>query len=143
MRKKVIKYTYFLIGCTSTMLGIIGLFLPLMPTTCFLIAAVWAFSKSYPQYSQKILEHEKFGPPIQNWMENKTIDRKLKCTISTSIVLGFSISFLIMMPSKEIGSLLIFIMFTLLYYINTRPETNCLEINNTKKKSIPIIKARV
>lgn len=138
MKQKVIKYTYFLIGCTSTLLGIVGIFLPLMPTTCFLIAAVWAFSKSYPQYSQKILEHEKFGPPIKNWMETKTIDTKLKCTISTSIVLGFSISFLIMMPSKEIGLLLIFIMFSLLYYINTRPENS-----STEEKSILMIKARI
>ncbi|MGB1800482.1 MAG: YbaN family protein [Gammaproteobacteria bacterium] len=130
MTEKVIKYLYFSIGFISTILGIIGLFVPLMPTTCFLIAAVWAFSKSYPQFSQKILAHPTFGPPIQNWMENKTIDRKLKCTISTSIVLGFSITFLIMMPSIKVSMLLIFIMFSLLCYINTRPENNDTQNQN-------------
>ena len=60
---------------------------------CFLIVAVWAFSKSNPELSRKILQHPQFGPPIKNWMENKSINRKEKCTISLSIVIGFSLSF--------------------------------------------------
>lgn len=122
MKSLVTKYLYFLLGTTSSLLGIIGIFLPLMPTTCFLIVAVWAFSKSYPQLSQKILQHPRFGPPIQNWMKYKTISRNLKITISTSIFIGFSITFILTSPSLELSLVLLTTMTLLLIYINTRSE---------------------
>ena len=89
MNEKIKKYFFLLVGSIATALGIIGLFLPLMPTTCFLIAAVWAFSKSDPRLSQWILRHPQFGPAITHWMEHKAIDRSTKCKISLSIVVGF------------------------------------------------------
>ncbi len=124
MNEIILKYFYSCVGCVAVTLGVIGLFLPLMPTTCFLIVAVWAFSKSNPEISQRILNHPKFGPTIKNWMEHKSIDRKIKCKISTSIVIGFSITLLITNSSLIISAFLISGMLSLLFYINSRPERN-------------------
>ena len=124
MNKLAVKYLYFLLGLLATAMGIIGIFLPLMPTTCFLIIAVWAFSKSYPQYSQKILDHPKFGPPIQNWMDHRVINRKVKCTISVSILIGFLITFILITPTITVSFILLSVMTLLLLYINTRAEKN-------------------
>jgi uncharacterized protein len=120
MDKTIKKYLFSSIGYIATGLGFIGIFLPLMPTTCFLILAVWAFSKSNPHLSQKILQHPKFGPVINNWMTHKTISRKSKCTISVSIIVGFSITLLVATPSLTICAFLISGMLMLLLYINTR-----------------------
>lgn len=124
MNGNIKKYFYLSVGFIATAMGIIGMFLPLMPTTCFLIVAVWAFSKSNPALSQKILQHPKFGLTIQNWMENKSINKKAKCTISLSIIVGFSISLLIARPSLIISAFLVSGMLMLLLYINTRAENN-------------------
>ncbi len=129
-------YFFSIIGFMATTLGIIGLFLPLMPTTCFLIVAVWAFSKSNPELSKKILQHPRFGSTISNWMKYKSIDRKTKCTISLSIVVGFSITLLISTPSLIISALLISSMLLLLGYINTRPQYN----NNSNQKHLHTIR---
>lgn len=117
------------VGFLATALGIIGLFLPLMPTTCFLIVAVWAFSKSNPKFSRWILEHPQFGPAISHWMEHKAINRKTKCKISLSIVIGFSLSLLIMTPSVTISAFMLSGMLLLLFYINTRIELEQIEID--------------
>lgn len=122
MNGKMKKTFYSSIGYLSIMLGIIGAFLPLMPTTCFLILAVWAFSKSNPRMKEKILQHPKFGPVIKNWINHKTICRKTKNTISLSIIAAFSISLYICKASIMISSLLVSGMLLLLIYINTRAE---------------------
>jgi uncharacterized membrane protein YbaN (DUF454 family) len=129
MFKKIEKYFYLGIGFISTSLGIIGLFLPLMPTTCFLIVAVWAFSKSCPALGQKILQNPQVGPVIENWMENKSINRKEKCKISFSIVLGFSITILVTKPTLVLSAFLLSGMLMLLFYINTRAEK---DVDNNK-----------
>jgi uncharacterized membrane protein YbaN (DUF454 family) len=124
MNENIKKYLFLSLGFVTTALGVVGLFVPLMPTTCFLIVAVWSFSRSNPALSQKILQHPQFGPTIENWMENKSISGKAKCKISMSIVIGFSISFLVMAPSLTLSAFLVSGMITLLLYINTRSENN-------------------
>ena len=127
MGEKIKKHFLLSLGFIATVLGIIGLFLPLMPTTCFLIVAVWAFSKSNPALSQRILQHPQFGPVIHNWMTNKSINRKAKCTISLSIIAGFSITIFVATPSLTISAFLISGMLMLLLYINTRSEHGICE----------------
>lgn len=122
MNINIKKYIFSTIGFSATALGIIGAFVPLMPTTCFLIVAVWAFSKSNPEVARRILNHPQFGPTLSNWMTYKSIDRKTKCTISLSIVIGFSITLLITSPSTTLSAFLISGMLMLLHYINTRSE---------------------
>jgi uncharacterized protein len=138
MNKTIKKYLFLSLGFIATGLGIIGVFLPLMPTTCFLIVAVWAFSRSNPAFGDRILHDPRFGPTIKNWMENKSINKKSKCTISISIVVAFSITFLIMNPSIMLSAFLISGMLMLLFYINSRPENNDAhaEINLSNQKAI-------
>jgi uncharacterized protein len=127
MGKNIKTYFFTSIGFVATSLGIIGVFLPLMPTTCFLIVAVWAFSKSNPAIAKRILEHPQFGPTICNWMKYKSIHRKTKCKISLSIVVTFSFTLLVSTPSIMISAFFISGMLMLLMYINSRPEINASE----------------
>jgi len=143
MRENIKKCFFLALGFIAVGLGIIGAFVPLMPTTCFLILAVWAFSRSNPALSQKILLHPKFGPVINNWMTNKSINRKAKCTISLSIIAGFSISLLVLTPSLTISAFLISGMLMLLFYINTRSEhhasENDIELDSDKLPAQKVI----
>ena len=122
MNGMIKKSIYSTIGYFSILLGLIGLFLPLMPTTCFLILAVWAFSRSNPIMCEKIKQHPRFGPTVRNWINHKTISRKTKCTISVSIIAAFSLSIFIFKSSVIISTLLFSGMIILLLYINTRNE---------------------
>ena len=122
MNEKLKKHFFLSIGCLAMSLGFIGLFLPLMPTTCFMILAVWAFSKSKPELARWILQHPRFGPTIDDWIKYKTIDQKTKCKISLSIVFTFSLSLLVMTPSFISSALMLSVMLVLLAYINSRNE---------------------
>ncbi|MCI5143175.1 MAG: DUF454 family protein [Candidatus Electrothrix sp. ATG1] len=60
-------------GCFFIVLGLIGILLPLLPTTPFLLIASVLFSKSSPRLHQMLLKNAWFGPTIQQWDLNPAI----------------------------------------------------------------------
>lgn len=123
MNQRLGKYLYMLIGYVAVMLAIIGMFLPLMPTTCFLILAVWAFSRSAPEKAQQILMHPRFGTTVNNWYQYRIITRRTKNIITLSILTTFSITLFIYRDTYMVCTILVTVMLLLLAYINTRSET--------------------
>ena len=77
-----------ILGVISVVLGAIGIFLPLLPTTPFLLLAGYFFERGSPEFHKKLLEHPKLGPPIRDWEENKRIKRKTKVIALTLIAIS-------------------------------------------------------
>jgi len=92
MRKHIKKYLLLSIGLLCVALGIIGAFLPLLPTTPFLILALACFSKSSPYFHQRLLNNRWFGADLQQWETNRSISRKSKIKAMVLVLLTFSIS---------------------------------------------------
>ena len=63
-------------GCVG--LAFIGIFLPGIPTTPFLIVALWAFAQSSKKFHAWLLNHKRFGPILQNWESHRVVPRKAK-----------------------------------------------------------------
>jgi uncharacterized membrane protein YbaN (DUF454 family) len=77
-------------------LGVIGAFLPLMPTTVFMLLALWLASKGSPRFARWIRQHPRFGPSILAWEQEGAISRRAKylaCAMLTfsAIVVFFSV----------------------------------------------------
>ena len=66
------------LGCLCVGLGFVGVFVPGIPTTIFLIIALWAFTKSSPKLRHWLLNHKRFGPILSNWQEHKVVPRRAK-----------------------------------------------------------------
>jgi len=125
---KIIKtFIYKGAGHLLVAVGILGIFLPLLPTTIFWILATGCYAKSAPHLRDRILNHPRFGTAISNWLEFRVIERRPKIYAITGIVVGFAISAL-GMPS-EILMIVGFPMLGLIAYLATRPEqcTTALE----------------
>lgn len=90
----------FLISCGLVCVALAGLgvALPGLPTTPFLLLAAACFAKSSPYLHGKLLNNRIFGPLIFHWQKNRSIPRKAKIIAISSIIVmvGFSI---ITMPS--------------------------------------------
>ncbi len=67
------KPVYRALGALSVALGLVGGFLPIMPTTPFLILAAYFFGRSHPEWEEKLLAHPTFGPLIIAWRERGAI----------------------------------------------------------------------
>ena len=73
--KKIILIS---LGWLCVGMGFIGIFVPGIPTTIFLIIALWAFTKSSKKLRYWLLHHKKFGPILKNWQEHKVVPRRAK-----------------------------------------------------------------
>lgn len=89
---------YLVLGLGFTALGIAGAFLPLLPTTVFLILAAACFAKSSPRMEAWILNHKQFGPLVRDWRARGAIPRKAKVLACTGMALGFAVFFLSVHP---------------------------------------------
>ena len=87
------------LGWTSVGLGIAGAFLPLLPTTPFLLLAAYAFSKSSDRLHRWLIEHPNLGPPITHWHHHRAISKHTKIYASVSMLVVFAISFLVSAPT--------------------------------------------
>lgn len=63
------KITFLVIGWVFVGLAILGVVLPVLPTTPMLIVAVWAFSKSSPTLAARIRNDRRFGPLVRDWQD--------------------------------------------------------------------------
>ena len=66
------------LGLLCVGLGFVGVFVPGIPTTIFLIIALWAFTKSSEKLRYWLLNHKRFGPILNNWQEHKVVPRRAK-----------------------------------------------------------------
>ena len=84
-----------LLGFLFLAIAILGIFLPLLPTTPFVLLAAACFARSSEKWHQWLLNNQTFGPMIRNWEQNRCISRRVKLTAILSMILvgGFSIFF--------------------------------------------------
>ena len=66
------------LGWLCVGIGFIGIFVPGIPTTIFLIIALWAFTKSSKKLRNWLLNHKRFGPILNNWQQHKVVPRRAK-----------------------------------------------------------------
>ena len=81
---------YFLLGWCFFGLGAVGTVVPGLPTTPFMLLALWAFSKSSRRFHDWLYAHPVFGPPLQQWRSHRVIPGKAKllavATMTASLV---------------------------------------------------------
>lgn len=96
--KKLIMSGWFILGNISLLLGIIGAFLPLLPTTVFILFAVFCFSKSSPKMQAWLENTKVFGPMIMDWRKNGAIAVRYKIIAVTMMAVVFIFSLLSDLP---------------------------------------------
>lgn len=67
-------------GSLCVLLGVIGIFLPLLPTTPFMLLAAACFARSSRRFHEWLLANRTFGPLIHEWEQHRSIPRRTKLT---------------------------------------------------------------
>lgn len=92
-QNQAVRVLVFLLGVTSLLLGLIGAFVPLLPTTPFLLLSAWCFLKSSKTAHSWLHRQPFISKTLKNWNEHRAISRQSKVLallfISGSLVLIF------------------------------------------------------
>ena len=72
------KIFYLGLGWICVALGVVGIALPVLPTTPFLLVAAWAFARSSPRFRDWLVGHRTLGPYVNDWNEHGAIPTRAK-----------------------------------------------------------------
>lgn len=111
------------LGLLCVGLAGIGVVLPLMPTTVFLLIAAFAFARSSPRLHKWLLGHKVFGALIRDWQEYGAIARRAKVVAVASMIGVLVLSAVLKAPIWVIG-LQAVILSCVALFILTRPDTH-------------------
>ncbi len=82
-RKVLVLAGHGLVG-----LGIIGAFVPVMPTTIFLILGAACYARGNPALHQRLLAHPRLGPALRDWEQHRAMPARARLVAVTMVVLG-------------------------------------------------------
>ncbi len=85
-------------GLLALALGIIGIVLPLLPTTPFLLLAAMCFARSSQRLHDWLINHPQFGPLILAWRREGAIPRRARIWAYGSMVFVFGLSVILGLP---------------------------------------------
>ena len=78
------------LGWLFVALGMVGAFLPVLPTTPFLLVSLWCFARTSQRFHGWLYSHPRFGPPLQHWQAERVIPVRVKVTAVTAMALSLS-----------------------------------------------------
>jgi uncharacterized membrane protein YbaN (DUF454 family) len=81
-----------IIGLLAMALATLGVILPLLPTTPFLLLAAWCFARSSPRFHHWLLHRSLFGPYLRHWQKHRALPPKAKGRMVVFTVITFSVS---------------------------------------------------
>lgn len=72
------RLAYIAVGSVSLATGVVGMVVPLLPTTCFLLLAAWCFARSSPALHRWMLHNRWFGKYLRDYRAGRGIPRRIK-----------------------------------------------------------------
>lgn len=91
-RNPAIRYALLTLGWLSVVLGVLGIFLPVLPTTPFLLLAAACFARSSERFYNWLVNHPKLGPWIRDYLDGNGIPLKGKVYAIGLMWLSISVS---------------------------------------------------
>ncbi len=122
----LVKTVYLLIGFISLILGIIGAFLPILPTVPFILLSAYCFARGYPPLYHWLRDRSVFANSLQDWERERAISRASKRKSLLMMAVGFALA-LYAAPAVWLKIMLLLIGVSVATFIATRPEPSQLQ----------------
>ncbi|ALO27850.1 hypothetical protein KHM19_15480 [Leptospira borgpetersenii] len=122
---KIVRFLLFIAGSISLILGIIGIFTPILPTTPFLLLSAACYARASHQFYNWLMNNRYFGSYIRDWRIHKTIPIRAKIIAISMIFLtiGTTVFFFIpILVVKILVSLIGILVVIYLIRIPTKPR---------------------
>jgi len=106
-RSPLVRWLLIAAGVLCVMLGVIGIFVPLLPTTPLMLLAATCFARSSRRFHDWLLANRTFGPLILEWERHRSIPRRTKLTAITLMSATLAVSIVFFVEPRWLKALLV------------------------------------
>lgn len=122
--RKSLNLLFVGLGFLSLALGVIGIFVPLLPTVPFLLLSAFCFSKGSPRLHAWLLAQPRIGPMIREWQAHGVIRTRVKILATGTMLVLLSYPMIFKPIATEIKAVVAAICLSVLAFIWTRPSSS-------------------
>lgn len=90
------------LGLSCVTIGVINAFIPLLPSTVFMLIGAWAFSRGAPHWRERLMAHPRFGAPLRNWADGGRVSKRGKRLAALGMAASVAISLWIFGPTTPV-----------------------------------------
>jgi len=120
-RHPLLRWLLITLGLLATGLGVVGIFVPLLPTTPLLLLAAACFARSSERFHGWLVQHRHLGPLIGGYLDGSGIPLRAKRAAITLILLTLPTSALLLVPPLWLKLLLILLAACIVWYLLRLP----------------------
>lgn len=97
-KRRSTRLIYLGLGHLSLGVGIIGIFLPVLPTVPFVLLASICYARGSAKFYHWLMNHRVFGPPLVDWKKTRSLPLRVKALAVTLIAISASVSIFFLIP---------------------------------------------
>ena len=118
---KIKKGAYFIVGISALVLGAIGAFLPVLPTTPFVLLSAWCFIRSSDQFYDWLIGNERFGKTIEDYHSGLGITKNIKIRAVLMMWTTITISVYFFITNLHLTAFMYLTAVSVTFYIYRQP----------------------
>lgn len=120
-RQRLVQALWLGLAATSLVLGVIGIALPVLPTTPFILLAAFAAARGSRRLHDWMRNHPRFGPTLQDWEREGAVSRRAKYFASATMS-GSAVGLFVFSPRWWMAAIAAAIMLVVAIWLWRRPE---------------------
>lgn len=124
VKSEVLRYLLIVVGWGSVVGGILGIFLPLVPSIPFLLLALFCFSRSSERFHTWLVEHKHLGPMVKDYLLHGGIPRRVKTVAIGMIWISFPASTFLLVDTLWVQVVLLSIAAAVTVYLLLIPTAS-------------------
>lgn len=122
--RREVRLVFLLLGLGFVAIGVAGIFLPVLPTTPFMLLAAACFARSSDRFYHWLLNHRIFGTTVREWQQHRSIPRRTKWFAITTMAATLAVSVIFFVPHPELQVALALFGVVLAIYLYCIPSRN-------------------
>lgn len=127
-QRRSVRAVYMALGFLSLAVGLVGVALPLIPTTGPVLLAAFFFARSSERFHGWLVNHKRFGPGIRDYQAGLGIPARAKATAVVMILVTFGISMAFVVKAWQGRAVLVAVGIGIIWFILSRPTNRSREV---------------
>lgn len=121
VKSSILRVVLIVVGTVSVGIGVIGIFVPLLPTTPFLVLSAICYLRSSERFYKWLINNRLLGDYVKNWMEGRGITIRMKVSMICLLILTIAFSIVFVVNSLVVRVILLLIMIGVSIHIIRLP----------------------